>query len=264
MSSTPSITIHYEGTAQQVSWRGIGYADGDGFNSYLTQKVAVRVHDDEGRNQFEGALRGLASTGFANDSLRAILEADEPESRDWAIGEALAEVHLAETHGVTWPWHTERDKRNPSASLPGADLVGLISDSQGFLFALGEVKCSSEATYPPQVMNGRGGMVHQLDTIAGDLHILGQLLRWLYHRCVNTPHEPSYKQAAQRLLESSNRAVRLFGVLVRDTKPDHKDLSGRGKAIAKKIKTPTQCELSALHLPCRIADLPARCTGGAP
>lgn len=263
MSELLTTVTHYHGCDRQVDWHGIGYEEGDAFSDHLKLKVAPRVRDDEGNKQFEAALRGVATTGFANDSLRVILDADEPETRDWAIGESLAEAHLSEAHGVTWPWNTERDKRNPAASLPGADLVGLKSDELGPLFAMGEVKCSSESATPPQVMSGRSGMVHQLDTIAGDLSILGKLLKWLFFRCNNTPHEEVYKQAAKRLLHSSNRSIALFGVLIRDTIPNERDLDNRGRALSGKLQAPTSCVLIALHLPFPIADLPTRCAGGA-
>ena len=264
MNAICTTVTHYQGTDQQVAWHGIEYPNAPEFEAHLTHKVAPRVRDDEGGQQFEATLRSVAITGFANDALRAILEAAEPESRDWAIGEALAEVHLSEAHGVTWPWNTERDKRNPAASLPGADLVGIMTDQQGPLLVMGEVKTSSEVAAPPQVMSGRSGMVHQLDTIASDLRILGTLLKWLHFRCRNTPHEPTYKQAVKRLLDSSNRAIALFGVLVRDTTPAERDLSARGRALSATLQAPTVCYLIALHVPFPIGDLPIRCAGGAP
>lgn len=254
---------HYQDQDRQVSWRGVGYSDGDGFKALMTGSVAARVRDDEGNSKFEAVLRGVASTGFAQDNLQAILDADKEETRDWAIGEALAEVHLSDEYGITWPWNTERDKRNPSASLQGADLVGLQSDSSGHLLALGEVKCSSEATSPPQVMSGRSGMVQQLDTIANDLSILGKLLKWIFFRCKDTEHEAAFTNAAQRFLQSGNRSIALFGVLVRDTSPNAQDLQNRGRALANRLQIPTTCVLTALHLPCSVADLPARCNGGA-
>lgn len=262
MSAT--VRVHYEDRDRQVAWRGIAYAPDDGFRAFVTTRVTPRVRDDDGHQQYTAALRSVASTGFASDSLEAILAAEEPESRDWAIGEALAEVHLTDSHGVAWPWNTARDKRNPSASLPGADLVGFTADALGPVLALGEVKSSSEDASPPQVMSGRTGMTHQLDTLASDLRILGQLLQWLFFRCQQTPHEQVYRSAVERLLASGNRAVVLFGVLVRDTLPNERDLNGRGRALANLLQAPTACHLIALYLPCRIAELPGLCVGETP
>jgi len=263
MAAQPFISPCYAGQDRQVSWAGVQMNDGDDFTQLLATEVAARVHDEEGASDFEAHLRGLATTGFQQESLQALLDATPQEGRDWAIGEALAEVHLSQEHGIQWPWNSERDKRTPLASLPGADLVGLMADDDGAILALGEVKCSSEAQNPPQVMSGRsGGMAHQLDVLANDLGLLNTLLRWLFPRCKGTAHEATFNQAMQRLLQSGNRAIALFGVLVRDTVPNQKDLSARGSTLAGRLQAPTSCRLKALHLPCPISQLPARITGG--
>ena len=75
-------TVSYENQNGQVFWRGVSMVDGDGFNTFMTSNVASRLHDEEGRTEFETHLRGLANTGFARDSLNAILEAEAPEGRD--------------------------------------------------------------------------------------------------------------------------------------------------------------------------------------
>jgi len=191
-----------------------------------------------------------------------MLDAAPVEERGWAIGEALAEVHLSQEHGVEWPWNTERDKRTPMASLPGADLVGLTADDGGALLALGEVKCSSEAKNPPQVMHGRSGMTNQLDKLADDLGLLHTLLRWLFPRCKGTPHEPDFDHAVKRLLDSGNKAIVLFGILIRDTEPNPQDLSLRGYDLAGRLQEPTACCLKALYLPCSIINLSARMNEG--
>lgn len=247
---------------RQVSWTGVQMYDGDAFNQFLTTDVASRLHDEESSIEFEAHLRGLTSTGFQQESLQAMLDAAPEEERDWAIGEALAEVHLSQEHDVKWPWNSERDKRTPMASLPGADLVGLTEDKDGALLALGEVKCSSEADNPPQVMHGRSGMTNQLDKLADDLSLLHTLLRWLFPRCKGTPHEPDFDHAVKRLLDSGNKAIVLFGILIRDTEPNPKDLSSRGSNLADRLEMPTACRLKALHLPCSIISLPTRIKGG--
>lgn len=243
---------------RQVTWTGVRINDGDALTQFLTTEVAARVHDEEGLTEFEAHLRGLATTGFQQESLRALLDAAPEEERDWAIGEALAEVHLSQEHGVEWPWNSERDKRTPMASLPGADLVGLMADCDGALLVLGEVKCSSEAKNPPQVMYGRSGMVNQLDKLADDLGLLHTLLGWLFPRCKGTSHQSNFNHAVKRLLDSGNTAIALFGILIRDTEPDPQDLSSRGRHLAGRLQTPTFCRLTAVHLPFPINNLPAR------
>lgn len=262
MVPQPFIQELYADEDRQVSWSGVQMNDGDAFLELLTTEVAERVHDEEGSTAFDAHLRGLATTGFEQDSLQALLDATPQEERDWAIGEAIAEVHLSQVHGIDWPWNSERDKRTPLASLPGADLIGLMSDEDGALLTLGEVKCSSEAKNPPQVMNGRSGMANQLEKLAEDLGLLNTLLRWLFPRCKGTAHETNFNHAMTRLLQSGNRAIALFGVLIRDTEPNTLDLCSRGRHLASRLHAPTSCCLKALHLPCPINQLPARINGG--
>lgn len=262
MEGQPFISECYTEQDRQVSWTGVQMNDGDDFSQFLTTEVAARVHDEEGSSKFEVHLRGLATTGFQRESLQALLDAAPLEERDWAIGEALAEAHLTQKHNIDWPWNSERDKRTPLASLPGADLVGLMADDDGALLALGEVKCSSEAKNPPQVMSGRSGMANQLDRLADDLELLNTLLRWLFPRCKGTAHESNFNQAMTRLLQSGNRAIALFGILIRDTEPNKQDLRSRGLHLAGRLQAPTTCYLKALHLPCPINQLPARIKGG--
>lgn len=262
MTESPLTTISYEGHDRQVSWHGVSMEDGDGFDTFITNDVASRLHDEEGSAEFETHLRSLANTGFARDSLDTILAAEIPVECDWAVGEALAEAYLASGHNITWPWNMERDKRNPHASLPGADLVGFrVADGEVQL-ALGEVKTSTDTNTPPGVMNGRSGMAHQIDNLVSNLSLICQLLKWLLPRCKGTQHEASFNEAVSLFLRSGNSAIALFGVLIRDTEPSELDLRARGQHIAGSLQDPTTCYLIAIYLPCPISDLPVRVAGG--
>lgn len=256
--------VEYEITHAQTSWKGIGLQESSELNSFMLGEVAERLNDAEGRSDFQAHLRGLEQlTSFGKACLEEILDAEIPEERDWAVGEALAEALLTKTHGVQWPWNMERDKRNPKASLPGADIVGFIQQESSFCLALGEVKTSAEEKYPPQVMSGRSGhMGHQLDTLANDLGIIHQLLKWLQHRCKGTGFEFAYKDSVTNYCNSGKKAVALFGILIRDTKANELDLKARGIALKKKVSPPTVCNLIAIYLPCKITELPKRMVGG--
>lgn len=262
---TPPIfeTVTYKAQDQQVSWQGIKMADGDMFASFMANDVSSRLRDEVGSNDFKVHLRSLATTGFAIQSLDEILAAEFPEERDWAVGEAMAEAHLTRRHNVTWPWNMERDKRTPRASLPGADLVGFEINGDNIRLALGEVKTSGDANTPPNVMNGRSGLAHQIDNLANELGLIFQLLKWLWTRCKRTEHEPSFNAAVAVFLRSGNKDVALFGVLIRDTAPNELDLRSRGHSLAKMLHDPSTCQLIALYLPCAITDLPTRVLGGS-
>ena len=253
--------IKYKHQEKQVFYTGVSLSEGDTFDSFLKKNVTSRLHDEEGARIFEAHLRSLSGTGFADDNLNKILAAETPEERDWAIGEAMAEAYLTHRNSVSWPWNMGRDKRTPKASLPGADLVGFEIKSGNIRLALGEVKTSSDVKTPPGVMNGRRGMRHQIDNLVSDLALINQILRWLLPRCKGTEHEKTFNAAFTLYLNSDNKAVALFGVLIRDTTPNELDLKARGRSLANTIDAPATCELIALYLPCEIASLPKRISG---
>jgi hypothetical protein len=64
------------------------------------------------------------------------------------------------------------------------------------------------------------------------------------------------------LLNSNNKSVAIFGILIRDTKPNEKDISSRAKALAKKVEAPTDCQLFALYLPHPISIFPSITSSG--
>src|SRR5690625_5154946 len=158
--SFPSKTAY--GSAEGcVVWQGECANDGGELTAFMQEAVAARLHDTGGSEELHEHLRGLSLTGMGQETLKEVLAAEIPETRDWAGGEALAEAVLEAHHGVELPWNNERDKRNPFASLPGADSVGFQRDGDSHRLARGEVKCSSEAQWPPEVVSGRCGGLGQ-------------------------------------------------------------------------------------------------------
>lgn len=260
----PFLSKVYEDNHNCVSWSGLQCADTEHFSKFLSTKVLNRLDDTEGNDDFRSHLRGLDGlTGMGQESLAAVLNADHLEERSWAAGEALAEAFLEEQYDVVFPWNMERDKRNPFGSLPGADIVGFIGNTTDCRFALGEVKSSSEPRHPPQIMSGRGGhMVHQLDGLANDLTKICQLLKWLLPRAKNNSYEAFFNQAAVTFFNSENKNVSLFGVLIRDTPSNAKDLSARGSDLRNKFSEPTTCQLTALYLPWQIEELISKIRNG--
>lgn len=246
----------YQATDGCVTWQGECAQDGPALGEFLQGPVAARLNDAEGGKALSEHLHGLSLTGMGLAALQEVLAAEVPETRDWAAGEALAEAVLEAHHDVVFPWNTERDKRNPFASLPGADIVGFQREGDSHRLALGEVKCSSEAKSPPQVMSGRSGMTHQLDTLATNLGTICQLLKWLLPRVKGTAHEPAFNAACTRYFNSGLRDLALFGVLVRDQVACESDLQTRGRQLADRLQAPTCCRLTALYLPWPIARLP--------
>jgi hypothetical protein len=256
-------TIEYSGTNNAVNWCGFCLTQNDEYIRFIQNDVAERLYDHLGQEDFNNHLRGLAATGFALDNLDAILAAEVPEQRAWAIGEAFAEAWLSKQWGVIWPWSMERDKRTPKASLPGADLIGFVTVENETRLLIGEVKTSSDKNTPPNVMNGRTGIIHQLEDIASNLSLIAQLLKWLQPRCKNTSYEPHFNAAVTLMLTKGNQNIAIFGVLIRDTTPSAQDLTERAKRLAQTVQIPTHCHLQALYLPHTIAGLPTLVANGA-
>ncbi|HBR29375.1 MAG TPA: hypothetical protein DD789_08035 [Firmicutes bacterium] len=260
--SLPFVNIEYTGNESCVSWQGLSFCSSEKLSSFMQREVAERLKDTPGRDEFESHLKSLALTEMGKENLEAVLKAEIPEERTWAVGEALAEALLISNRGVVFPWNMERDKRNAKGSLPGADIVGFVPLDSGFQLVLGEVKTASETKYPPGVMLGRSGLVHQIDNLARNMSTIYQLLRWLQPRCKNTEYQEAFDHSVALYLNSGNKAASLFGILIRDTAPNKLDLEGRGKALGNTVIRPASCELIAVYLPFEITDLLSQIEGG--
>ena len=253
--------VEYQGSADQAAWTGYKVKDCEELSEFMRVKVAARARDQDGHRAFQDQLSGLALTEFGAQNLEQVLNSEVPEEKAWAIGESFAEVVLTESHYVEWPWHTDRDKRNPDASLAGADLIGFLPhESDGYRLALGEVKTSSDKQCPPNVMSGRSGMSHQIDRLCSDTRLLLQILMWLSPRCKGTDFESKYENAVTNFFNSGRKAAIYFGVLIRDTAANELDLRARGTALGASVSSPGSCALFGVYLPHPIAELPSRLT----
>ena len=239
-----------------VVWCGKKPQDIEELTSFIQGPVASRLNDEESKEDLTRCLNGLSLTDMGEVALKDVLEAEVPEARPWAIGEALAEVMLEEEYGVVFPWNMERDKRNPFASLPGADIVGLQQKEDNVYLVFGEVKTSSDTQSPPQVMYGRSGMIHQIDNLANNLSTILQLVKWIFIRVKNTEYEENFRSAMTLYLNSGKQAISLFGVLIRDQDAQESDLRSRAESLATSLGTPTLCSLIAIYLPWSIDRLP--------
>lgn len=261
--SVPDVHVQYEERRLAVAVKGAQILDSESFRVYLCGPVRERLEDVDHARSFEDDLRGLVTTGMASDVLAGIL-ASTTVHEDWQVGEALAECLLEDIEGAVWPWNTERDKRTPKASLPGADMIGFVRlDGQVFLL-LGETKTSSAVQSPPNVMTGRTGMIQQLDRLATETQIHRSLLTWLHARCKNTVYWPLYQEAARHYLNSGGKALVLYGLLMRDTLPTPTDLATRANALSTLVSLPTRVSLQAWYLPSPIRDWPLLVQGGMP
>ena len=219
-------------------------------NDALKGPVAKIIRDDAGYEDVKELLSGLAETGFQNKSVNRILS-HQSVPEDWRVGEAMAECHLRDNRACTFPWPSGRDQRNPESSPAGADLVGFQTTGgkiKAHRFAFGEVKTSNEEKWPPQVMYGRHGMVHQLEALRDEDAKKDHLVKYLALRAPGKSWESQYNQSAKRYLVDSTD-ISLFGILVRDVSPDAADLRSRARSLAKSCPKRTAVELLAMYLP---------------
>lgn len=215
--------------------------------SALTGPVAMVLFDDEGKANIESILTDLVETDFEQDSLRRILT-DPAAVEDWRVGEAIAETYLQSHRACFFPWPDGRDERKSGSSLPGADLVGLGKDGDGDCIAFGEVKTSSQASYPPSVISGRKGLERQLEDLRDRKPLRDVLVKYLGHRATAAAWCSRYRAATRRYLKNSSD-VQLYGVLIRDVPPDSRDLCIRLRNLAEDCPESTRIELLALYLP---------------
>ena len=256
--------LAYSGDEGVAKWEGYVVSNEAAFRAFLTDPVASRARDTEFGESFDNELRGLATTGMGTRHLARFF-ASVRDDKGWEIGEAFAESVLAQdgNREVVWPWNHVRDRRTPGASLPGADLVGFCRDARRFALLFGEVKTSSDARVPPQVMYGRSGMTWQLETNATNLAVQHSLLRWLRARCRTRRLVAVYREAVGRYLNSSGRDLLLVGVLLRDTDSNEMDVESRARHLGRCLVSPMRVEIQAWYVPVSISELPAVLGGGA-
>jgi hypothetical protein len=242
----------YSGCLGQVTWSGYHITDLEGFVSFLEGPVRARCEDEAFSESFAEAMRAVLTTGMEAENLEKFLNTTPP-SLDWEIGEALAECFLTESPDwqAKWPSNSQRDRRTPRASLPGADLVGFKTSHGDVLLLFGEVKTSSDQNIPPGVMNGRRhGLAYQIETHASPFsaeHL--SLLKWLWARCQSPENRNFFEQATRRYLASKGKEILLVGMLMRDTQPDERDVKAKGEGLGGQLTAPTLVEFLAVYSP---------------
>lgn len=108
----------------------------------------------------------------------------------------------------------------------------------------------------------RGGMTWQLEQEAISPSIQRTLLEWLSARCKEEPYSSYYRKATTRFISSQGKDFRLYGVLIRDTRHDEKDLLTRAEHLGEKVAKPGKVMLYAWYLPIPITDWPKVLAGG--
>lgn len=213
----------------------------------LKSDVVSVLFDDKGAAEITSFLTNILDTDFSKDGLSQILNS-QPEVSDWRVGEAIAESYLVDHRACYFPWSADRDKRNARSSLPGADLVGLTTDSMGDCIVFGEIKTSHQNKYPPDVMRKPNGLTRQLKRLRDNKNLRDFLFQYLAHRALYAPWHSRFKTAAKRYLQN-NPTIHLYGVLIRDVPPKVADLRSSVQELADSMPDGTVIEILALYLP---------------
>lgn len=216
----------------------------------LDNEVRALIEDEDGRNMSTSLMSNVSLTGFQASSLKSILEGSSAP-KDWEVGEAYSEAYLSAHKDCFFPWADRWDEKKEKSSLPGADLVGLQETDHKTLpyrFVFGEVKTSYEKKSPPGVMYGKEGLKKQTDDLRDNRSLRGTLTRYLLVRASGADWEVEFQSAMKRFLAASTD-VAVFGILVRDTCPNQKDIRARAKGLAKGCPKKMHVELLAIYLP---------------
>jgi hypothetical protein len=250
----------YQASISPVAAIGLIYSNQE-LEDALTAEVYSIVHDLAGKELLTEILGGIEGTDFDDSQIKALLlPATVPE--DWRIGEALAQAYLVAHRACSFPWPGSRDLKNPASSPAGTDLVGFLKENADNLFAFGEVKTSTEESWPPSLIYGRHGLKQQLEDLRDSVEHKNALVRYLGFHAVNAPWADEFKRAFKRYTASKTN-VAIFGLLIRDVQPKADDLSARANALAKAAPGDMKIELLAIYLPAgSIPTLPARCKKG--
>lgn len=238
----------YSGAQNQVAWHGVRISEE--LLARLRQgSLLERTHDLAENEACIAELRAMATTDMGTQVIEELINS-QPKPLAWEVGEALAEALLQEHHGAIWPWNTARDRRTPRASLPGADLIGFVQETDGNVCLLfGEVKTSSDPNAPPGVLHGRTGMIKQLEGLATERKLHFSILKWLRVRCSDSTLRPIFEAAAQRFVRSKGQDFRLVGCLMRDTAPSEDDVRSRAIALSTTVRAPSAARIYAWYLP---------------
>lgn len=209
--------------------------------------VSSIFFDEEGISEIDSFIATIPDTDFDEEEIKRLLKPDLL-IEDWRVGESIAESFLITHRSCSFPWPDARDMRNSNSSLPGADLVGIISEDSNVVFTFGEVKTSIEEKYPPQLIYGRSGLTGQIEDLRDDVTKRDQLVKYLGFRAIRSAWEDKFIVAFKNYSKNSAN-VRLFGILVRDIPPNEKELKTRVSALNCGCPPYMIIELIALYFP---------------
>jgi len=222
------------------------------FPSQIKEKLLDTEGTDELSNNLIDEFNDLKSTDFDTSYLVNILKLDDIIETyiPWRIGEAFAEYYIETTLPVKFYYNELRDARNVFGNKTGADLLGFIEIKGEKIFLFGEVKTSSEKKSPPNVLQGRHGMIDQLKNLSENQKTTRQLVRYFGFKVKNLDNTNPFRIDYLNALKNySSEKFHLIGILIRDTEPNKNDLRARFNNLSKYITNEIGLNLTALYLP---------------
>ena len=237
-------SVCYDLAAQSVPARGHEITPEDAPN--WAAPVQALLTDDSGVAEARESLQELVKTDFNSSVLDAVL-APRDSHEEWRVGEALAEHHLIEEFGHTFPWPDSRSTRNPNSSGGGVDLIGIGNNAGVSCFVLGEVKTSHEQAWPPAVATSRShGLRSQVAGLLEEDDRSRWAIRYLLMNAQGKPWKPEFDAAMQTYLGAPGKLC-VIGVLVHVAAPDEKDLKANAEALSTKCPVDTDMRLIGLY-----------------
>ena len=242
MSTVPALRETYTMRSDVVRCHGM-MMDVAGLDAYLAGRVKEWHYDI--RRIVEQAAEISGRTGFDMDRLREYLLSTRPSAKYWQAGESLAHCFLEDYWFAQFPYPSSRDARNPRASMAGADMVGFYHRDGMTSMLFGEVKTSGEGRRPPQVV---ARLLTQMTTLK-DRHVQLSLVLWLVQKFADAAADNPGKKRCDAAVDAyvCRGAVRLVGVLIRDTPPDKADLQSAFERLVGDTKT--RLDVCALYIP---------------
>ena len=192
----------------------------------------------------------VSQTGFDPELIKSAFTSGEIPL-DWKIGEKISECFLEDYCDSVFPYNDSRDAKDSSSNLPGTDMVGFFNVDDKALFLFGEVKTSDQKTSPPSVVAGKDGLLNQLDEIKTSQKKRKELILWLGHKVepLGPDHGHVRSWRAAFIAHYRHSEYKIFGVMIRGTGPDDKDLKGVYEKVVLNMNDAVYLELLSLYLP---------------
>ena len=225
----------------------------EGLDDYLADRVNEWHYDKRGIADTHARIS--ATTGFSIDEIEKKLSPSNIQSTHWSVGESFAQCFLEDVWFARFPYPNSRGTKNPNASLAGADLVGFHHKDGKTVFLFGEVKTSGEDRRPPQVVTKAEGLLMQMKNLK-HRNVQSSIIYWLIHHIGGKGdiHEKYLQEAIASYI--CQNAIRLIGILIRDTSPDKADLQYAFKRL--QTNSGPIIDIWALYIPIPISSLPEK------